>query len=152
MESCRSGEALCVFSFSDEDLASDVVSVELSGTALGSGLAKAGSGISKFDTVDSDRSLRCFFKPRSPLPRSLGRVTGLPAGVCSGVFVLEFHTPSTSQPLSIALIPNGTSSSRVVVWVISPRSAVSAVLRSEYLLILLLLRHRTPKEKTRTAP
>jgi hypothetical protein len=114
MGSCPSGEGSGVFSLSDEDLGSDVVSVELTATPFGPALAKAGSGNSKLETVDSDMSRLCFFKLRSPLPRSLGRVTGLPglllAGVCSGVFVLEFQTPSTSQPLSIALMPNGTSS------------------------------------------
>jgi hypothetical protein len=154
MESCPSSEVSTAFSFSDEDFPSDMVSVGLSGTVLASGLVEIGSGISKFDTEEADSSLRCFLKLRSPLPRSLGRITGLPGllfpGVCSGVFVFEFHTPLTSQPLSMALIPKGTSSSWPLAWTISPRSSISATSHSEYFLILLLLRQRIPNEKKRT--
>lgn len=135
-----------------------MVSDGLSGNTLEYGLVDAVSGFSKFDAVDSDSdsALLCFCKLSSPLPRSFGLIAGLAGllfdGVCSGVFVLEFHTPLTSQSLSIALMPKGTSFSCLVLCTISPLSAVSAVLSSENFLIRLLLCQRIPKEKMRTAP
>ena len=38
-----------------------------------------------------------------------GGITGLPGALATGVFGLEIQTPSTSMPLSMARIPNGTS-------------------------------------------
>lgn len=156
MENCRSGKFSGSSSFSDERFVSDFVSAEPSGNTLGSSLAKAGSGISRFDIVDVAVSLPFPLKLGSRVLSILGVSSWLPwvlfLGVCNGVFVLEFHTPSISQPLSIALMPKGTSSCSWMFQIIWLRSTLTEAFRSECLLTLLLLRQRIPKAYTRTAP
>jgi hypothetical protein len=47
-------------------------------------------------------------------PLVMKELAGLPGVLGTGVFVRDIHTPSTSTPLSSALIPKGTSSAVIV--------------------------------------
>jgi hypothetical protein len=75
----------------------------------------------------------------------------LPGGVCSGVAVLAFHTPSIAGSSSSALMPNGISSLRPTDCSSSPLSAFSSKLFSTRLSLIQFLNFITEANaRTRT--